>query len=271
MSKELEYKLVKTKHGQAGYVSIGSGQPLIMLVGYSGNLLHWNSELVYRLAEKFTVYLPDNRRVGLSESSNDLSMEGLAQDVVDFIEALELNKSLLCGWSMGGIIAQALAYERADLISGMVLIVSQPDYSYTMGGLHTLVRNLRENPGRENREKLTELFFSELPSIEFRKYLAKSILHIAGYVYPYNEHAQKLQDQSVKNWLQQAERLDTLDLPVLITTARNDMVTKPEASWYLHTKLKNSKLISYPTGGHFFMHRYALELADEIIDYTLRL
>ena len=96
-------------------------------------------------------------------------------------------------------------------------------------------------------------------------------MHIAGYVYPYNEHAQQLQDQSVKNWLQQAEQLEQLHLPVLITTARNDMVTKPEASWYLHTKLKNSKLISYPTGGHFFMHRYAIELADEIISYTLRL
>lgn len=270
MSKELEYKLVKTKHGQTGYVSLGNGQPLVMLVGYSGNLLHWNSELIYRLAEKFTVYLPDNRRVGLSESNNDLSMEGLAQDVVDFIEALRLNKPLLCGWSMGGIIAQALAYERADLISGMVLIACQPDYSYTLGGLHTLVRNLREHPGRVNREKLIELFFSELPSIEFRKYLAKSILHIAGYVYPYNEHAQELQDHAVKNWLQQAEQLERLSLPVLITTARNDMVTKPEASWYLHAKLTNSKLISYPTGGHFFMHGYAVELADEIINYTLR-
>ncbi|MBX9596975.1 MAG: alpha/beta hydrolase [Burkholderiales bacterium] len=267
MRSELEYKLVKTKHGQTGYVSLGSGKPLIMLVGYSGNLLHWNSELIYRLAENFTVYLPDNRRVGLSESSNTLSMEGLAQDVIDFIEALELNKPFLCGWSMGGIIAQALAYERADLISGMVLIASQADYSYTMGGLHTLVRNLREHPGRENREKLTELFFSELPNIEFRKYLARSILHIAGYIYPYKEHAQQLQDHAVKNWLQRAEQLEGLNLPVLITTARNDLVTKPEASWYLHTKLTNSKLISYQTGGHFFMHRYAVELADEIISY----
>lgn len=266
-----EYKVIKTAHGQTGYITLGEGRPLVMLVGYSGNLLHWNSELVFELAKYYTVYLPDNRKVGLTDSDNPESMEGLALDTLDFIQALGLVCPLMIGWSMGGIIAQALAYHHADKISGIGLIVSQPDYSYTRGILHQLVANLRENPGKDNREKLTELFFSELPSIEFRKYLAKTILPIPGYVYPYGKAAQELQDHAVTNWVADSDRLAGLDLPVIITCAKNDLVTDPQASFFMHQKIKHSKLVSYPDGGHFFLHHYPLELAQEFIRFFVEM
>lgn len=102
LTKKLKYNIVETLNGQTGYLKLGSGRPLIMLVGYSGNLLHWNSEFIYKLAESYTVYLPDNRLVGLTKSSNPESMEGMAQDSIDFIKALDLEKPIICGWSMGG-------------------------------------------------------------------------------------------------------------------------------------------------------------------------
>lgn len=260
----LTYEVVITTNGQTGFVKLGNGTPLIMLVGYSGNLLHWNSELVYSLAQQYTVYLIDNRRVGLSNSTNEDSMLGLAHDIVDFIHALNINQPIICGWSMGGIIAQALAMNYQHLIKGMVLIVSQPDYSYTYGNLHQLVTNLRENPSKEARERLIELFYSTSPSIEFRKYLAKAILPINRYVYPFNETAQQLQNIAVTSWQTNHQQLAQITLPVLISVAKNDLVTKPEASYVLHNLLPNSKLISYPDGGHFFLHHYPLELANQI-------
>lgn len=269
MPLRIEYQVISTEHGQTGYVTLGSGKPLIMLVGYSGNLLHWNSQLIYELATQYLVYCIDNRNVGISDSTNPDTMEGLAADVLDFIEALNLDQPLLCGWSMGGIIAQAVAYVAADKISGMILLASQPDYSYTLGKLHELVRNLRENPGQENREKLMELFFSTPPTLEFRKYLAHTILPIAHYVYPFNESAQAIQDTAVKNWQQDPAKLTAIKLATLIVTARNDKVTEPRASWYLHECLENSKLISYPTGGHFFLQHYPLSLAQEIINFFM--
>ena len=130
--EQLDYQIVQTSTGQTGYVTLGAGPALIMLVGYSGNLLHWNSELIYALAEKFTLYLPDNRLVGQTNSTNPSSMAGLAADSLDFIQALGLKQPLICGWSMGGIIAQAIAYQQQHLIGGLIFIVSQPDYSFTL-------------------------------------------------------------------------------------------------------------------------------------------
>ena len=267
MSNELVYKTIKTVNGQTGYVSMGLGKPLVMLVGYSGNLLHWNSRLVYKLAENYTVYLPDNRLVGQTQSSNPETMEGLAADSIDFIQALGLDKPILCGWSMGGIIAQAIAYSHCDLIGGISLIVSQPDYSYTLNRLHQLVANLRLNPSRENREKLTELFFSGTPTVEFRKYLAKTILPIAHYIYPFSGLAEDLQNKAVANWQSNVDKLESINLPVLIICAKNDMVTDPKASSILHQHLAHSKLVSYSDGGHFFLHKYPEQLALEVINF----
>lgn len=260
----LEYKVIKTRNGQTGFVKLGTGNPLIMLVGYSGNLLHWNSELIYSLAEQYTLYLIDNRRVGLSDSYNDESMTGFADDVADFIDALNLNNPLICGWSMGGIIAQALVIKYPNLVKGIGLIVSQPDYSYTYGALHKLVADLRNKPSKENRDKLTELFFSGIPSIEFRKYLAKTILPINHYIYPFGDFAQQLQDKAVSEWHTDYVALKQVKTPVLIAVAKNDSVTKPEASNILHQILSNSKLISYSDGGHFFLHYYPHDLATQI-------
>ena len=267
--EQLDYQIVQTANGQTGYVTLGTGPALIMLVGYSGNLLHWNSELIYALAEKFTLYLPDNRLVGETNSTNPSSMAGLATDSLDFIQALGLKKPLICGWSMGGIIAQALTYQQQDLIGGLIFIVSQPDYSFTLGRLHQLVSTLREKPNKENRERLTEVFFSGVPSLELRKYLAKAILPIKHYVYPFNEHAQTLQDTAVATWNSDHDQLRQINLPSLISVAKNDWVTDPKASLILHELIPNSKLISYPDGGHFFLHRYPRQLAREICQFFL--
>lgn len=267
MSNQLVYKTIKTVNGQTGYVSMGSGKPLVMLVGYSGNLLHWNSHLIYKLAERYTVYLPDNRLVGKTQSSNPETMQGLATDTIDFIQALGLEQAILCGWSMGGIIAQAIAYSHCALISGISLIVSQPDYSYTLNRLHQLVANLRLHPGKENREKLTELFFSGIPTVEFRKYLAKAILPVTHYVYPFSREAEELQNKAVANWHSDISKLESINVPILISCAKNDMVTDPRASFILHQYLPCSKLVSYSDGGHFFLHKYPEQLAIEIINF----
>ncbi|MDD3267167.1 MAG: alpha/beta hydrolase [Burkholderiales bacterium] len=264
----LNYQTITTKNGIAGYVKLGNGADnLVMLVGYSGNLLHWNSELINKLAEFYTVYLLDNRLVGLSDSTNAETISGFADDVADFIYALNLAQCRVFGWSMGGIIAQSIAINYPKLLSGLVLMVSQPDYSYTYGNLHNVVSELRNNPNKQNRDRLMELFYSEEPSIEFRKYLAKNTLRIDAYIYPFSNKAQALQDLAVSNHVADYSKIEQINIPTIIFTAVNDKVTKTEASYILHKLIKTSKLISYNSGGHFFMNYNSLEVANDLIRY----
>lgn len=271
MSITHEYQVMETRNGRCGFIELGSGEPLILLVGYSGNLLHWNSELISELAWHFRVILPDNRKVGLSDSTNPETMSGMAQDVADFMDALGLNSAYLLGWSMGGIIVQEFLDLYQHRCMGAVLLASEPQISYTTPNLHTLVNNLLINPGSATRAALGELFYSEVPSIEFRKYLAKVVLRIKHYVYPFNLQAQQLQDKIVAGWLgMNEEQLALIKIPVLLLAARNDRVIPYAASQYLFEHLPLAKMICYPCGGHFFLNYHPHEIAQDIISFLMK-
>lgn len=260
------YQQITTATGGCGYIEVGHGQPLIMLVGYSGNLLHWNSELISTLAQHFRVILPDNRKVGLSDSTNPETMRGMAQDVADFMDALGLDSAYLLGWSMGGIIVQEFLLHFGSRCLGAVLIASEPQVSYTTPHLHQLVNNLLINPGSAARAALGELFYSEAPSIEFRKYLAKVVLRIPHYIYPFSLAAQRLQDKIVADWTGMSEeQLAAIKIPVLLLAARNDRVIPYAASQYLFEHLPTAKLCLYSHGGHFFLNYYPQKIAQDII------
>ena len=269
---DYEYRVAKIKSGQVGYLAIGDDSlaPMILLVGYSGNLLHWNKQFVENLAKHYRVYLLDNRLVGKTNSGNEESICGMATDVFEFIQSLQLNSVNLVGWSMGGMIAQGVAINYPNVIASITLLGSLPDYSFTHGSLHALVATLREKPSKESRDKIFHLFYSEELSIDFRKYLARNILRISNYNYPYNSSAQLLQDKAVTSYNANYEQLKQLTQPTIIVTAKNDLVNKPEASHLLHQLIPNSRLISFASGGHFFVNVFPLDVAAYIIKFLDR-
>ncbi|WP_297779610.1 3-oxoadipate enol-lactonase [uncultured Roseovarius sp.] len=62
----------------------------------------------------------DKRGHGLSEHG-PISIETLATDLAALMDHLALSDALLCGVSVGGMIAQSLAHLRPDLVAGLML------------------------------------------------------------------------------------------------------------------------------------------------------
>ena len=58
---------------------------------------------------------------GLSDGDADDGIDGLADDLIGLIETLGLGDVLLCGLSIGGMIAQSLAARRPDLLGALIL------------------------------------------------------------------------------------------------------------------------------------------------------
>ncbi|MGV0909872.1 bifunctional 3-oxoadipate enol-lactonase/4-carboxymuconolactone decarboxylase PcaDC [Martelella sp. FOR1707] len=59
---------------------------------------------------------------GLGPAGASLSIETLADDVIAICETLQLEDVTLVGLSIGGLIAQAVAFKRPDLVRAMVLM-----------------------------------------------------------------------------------------------------------------------------------------------------
>ncbi|MDZ4094671.1 MAG: 3-oxoadipate enol-lactonase [Paracoccaceae bacterium] len=63
----------------------------------------------------------DKRGHGLSDTGGDANIAALAEDAAALIEVLGLRRVIFVGLSIGGLIGQALAANRPDLIKALVL------------------------------------------------------------------------------------------------------------------------------------------------------
>lgn len=99
----------------------GTGEPLL--------LLHGNGEdhtifepLTKKLAEKFSVYAIDSRNHGQSSKTDDFSYQSMAEDIVAFIEKLDLKNVSLVGFSDGAIIAALIEINKPKTFNKIALL-----------------------------------------------------------------------------------------------------------------------------------------------------
>lgn len=102
------------------YEVFGEGDPII--------LIHGNSEtheifdkLIENLRDKYKVYAIDSRCHGKSEKVKDISYELMANDVIEFIKLLDIQKPILYGFSDGGIIGLLIAIKEPELLSKLII------------------------------------------------------------------------------------------------------------------------------------------------------
>jgi pyruvate dehydrogenase E2 component (dihydrolipoyllysine-residue acetyltransferase) len=105
-------------------VGEGEGDPLVLLHGFGGDINIWvfNQET---LAAEHTVYALD--LPGHGASTKDVGDGDLGYFVgvlVDFLDAVGVEKAHLVGHSMGGAIAGAFAQAHPDRVASLILIAS---------------------------------------------------------------------------------------------------------------------------------------------------
>ncbi len=104
------------------YKEYGEGEPLLMLHGGFGYLEHWCAQ-IKELSAHYRVIALDSRGHGRSTLGDEpLTYRGMAGDISEFIERMELGPVHLLGWSDGGCTGLALALQRPDLVRSMVLL-----------------------------------------------------------------------------------------------------------------------------------------------------
>jgi pimeloyl-ACP methyl ester carboxylesterase len=98
----------------------GEGSPLIILHGLFGTLDNWQT-LGRRYAENFKVILVDQRNHGHSPHSSEMSYTLMAEDLLELMTDLKIEKTNIIGHSMGGKTAMYFAQQYAGLVNKMVI------------------------------------------------------------------------------------------------------------------------------------------------------
>src|SRR5438128_3478990 len=111
-----------------------SDVPLVLLQHFRGNLDNWDPALIDALAAERRIVTFNNRGVASTTGMTPNTIEAMANDAIAFIEAMNLERIDLLGFSIGSFIAQEIALIRPDLLRRVVLASSAPQGAARMHG-----------------------------------------------------------------------------------------------------------------------------------------
>ncbi|MFB9948523.1 3-oxoadipate enol-lactonase [Rhizobium puerariae] len=97
-------------------------RPVVVFINSLGTDSRIWHHVAPKLAEDYTILTYDKRGHGLSGLGNPpYSIDDHAADLAGLLDHLELSGVVVCGLSVGGLIAQGLYASRPDLVKGLVL------------------------------------------------------------------------------------------------------------------------------------------------------
>lgn len=116
-------RLVELTNGSLLYIDLGSGAPLVFVHGFGCNHHLWISLLEPLAAQGWRCLAPDwpmgAHRLPTRPDA-DLSIDGLADYVEEFLAALDLERVTLIGNDAGGAVTQVVAARGNERVGRLV-------------------------------------------------------------------------------------------------------------------------------------------------------
>ncbi|GAB2746834.1 alpha/beta fold hydrolase [Streptomyces bullii] len=110
----------------------GDGVPLVFVHGWTANRHRWDHQMEHFASERRVVRL-DLRGHGESTGAGARTIEELANDVLALLDHLGIDRFVLVGHSMGGMISQTIALAHPERVERMVLVNSIGRMAYSRG------------------------------------------------------------------------------------------------------------------------------------------
>lgn len=104
----------------------GDGPPLVMLHGLSGHARTWDYTAA-PLSGRYHVLAPDQRGHGDTDWAPEYGFAPMAQDLLGFLDALDLREVTLMGLSMGGIVSFVFAAAHPERVRRLVVMDIGPE------------------------------------------------------------------------------------------------------------------------------------------------
>jgi pimeloyl-[acyl-carrier protein] methyl ester esterase len=229
------------------YERAGAGLPLVFVHGLLANHTFWDRQVALR--QRFQVVRIDLRGHGdSSKPRGAYGMATFADDVRHLVTALGLQRCILIGWSMGGIVVQQALRLLGDRVGGLVLVGTTASATAAKGYPHgikpeeqkALLHAAEHDYKNFTRDLATRQF--KTGRTELVQWATQQLTKTPPYV-----AAQSLQALFGAD---QRKALAAISVPTLIIHGRHDAVLPFSAGEYLCKQIKGARLVAFEDSGH---------------------
>ena len=250
------------------YEECGSGEPLLLIMGWGGNTATWKPQIP-GLAEQHRLIVFDNRGIGrTSAPEGPYTIGEMAADTVGLMDALELPWAHVFGISMGGMVAQELALRHPDRVGALVLGCTSAGGSGAAGAdqLQSDIAAFRD--ATTGRRPDLEWFSEFLKHLWTEEALLKADTHLQDFVFslirfPPRGHGLRSQADAVANH-DSHDRLHQIGHAALVITGTDDTLIDPENSAILAELIPDAELRYFDDLKHAF-HLERPDLVNAVI------
>jgi len=260
-------QVVRTAAGTVAYRELGSGPALLLITGADTSMDDWPPGFVDALAARHTVVVFDNAGVGRTSAVSApglLSITAMASQTSALISALGLRRPAVLGWSMGGMIAQALAVSHPAQVSRLILAATAAGTGKAVP-LPPVTTVSGLSPA-----KLVAQLFPDNQAAAARAYLNAIQQYPGSYeVSAATFHSQYL---AAERWMagQDAAGRPAGDLrvPTLVAGGTRDRFMATANERLLASSVPGAKLLLFDDAGHAFLFQDAARFIRAVETFT---
>ena len=228
------------------YLDTGNGKDVVLLLHafplHSGM---WSRQIA-ALSPKFRVIAPDYPGLGKSTPRPEPStMEFLAEQVLEVLGNVRVDRAVVVGLSMGGYLCFELYRRRPGLVRGLALCDTRPGADSPEGaaGREAFAKNALEKGLHWVADEMTPKVLRPAPDAA----AVKEVRHLIGQGTPAGVAAAQ---RGMARRVDSTPTLATITCPTIVVVGAEDTLTPVPESEKMVAAIKGAKLAKIPGAGH---------------------
>lgn len=242
------------------YFESGAGPAIVLLHGVGLHADMWQP-VAERMAKGHRVIVPDLLGHGTSPvPPADVSLADYASQVVTLLHHLDIGRAGIVGFSMGAMVAQRIAIDHPELVTGVALVCAVHDRSIDeklavrTRALATAIHGLAPSVPAALDRWFTPAFAARHPDVVESVKTTMLANDPVGYLRSYALFAQA--DEQL------AKEAGRIRAPALIVAAAEDVGSTPQMAAALRDVIAGSRLEIVPA----VRHMLPLENPERLVD-----
>ena len=251
---KVETKMVHVGDIDIAYKTFGEGEPLLLIMGFSGTMDIWPPSILKELSAHYQVIIFDNRGMGKTTASDkEFTLELFADDTAGLLDALNISRAHVLGWSMGTEIAQELALDYPDKVDKLILYAADCGGSEQILPTKEVLEKLYNTSGtpRERGERIIKLLFP-------KQWLEEHPDPRTYFPVPTETSSAaniERQAEAEEKWNGTYSRLPQITQDTLLIAGTDDVVTPPKNSFIIGERIPGAWIVQLKGGGHGVMYQ----------------